>query len=130
MPQVSATGSSGMVFASEGVLIGFCLLNSFGLLNLSKCNRKDRRTLLTTCLPNLLVFLVIFFQIVLTPDLFLNVAPRVNSFVHGIAFLTSFLFTSFWYQVKRWLNSRKISNTNSGRIHIKRRLVYLEQTTC
>lgn len=107
MPQTTTTGSSGVVFASEGVMMGFSLLNSLGILSLGKCGKQDRKLLLRTFLSNFPVFLIFFFQILLNPQLFLNVGPQVNVFVHGVAFLSSFLLAFLWYQVKQWLNTRK-----------------------
>lgn len=100
VPRISSTGSSGMVFASQGVLMAFSLSNSFEISRLGTCNKKDRKSLLTICLMNLLVFSSFFLQILLIPRIFLNVAPNVNVFVHSVAFLCSFCLASL-YQVEK-----------------------------
>ena len=93
MPNVNATGSSGLVFASEGVVIGFALLNSLKLKDIAKCSLEKKKSLLAFYAYNATIFIIFFSQIIFAPELFLGVPPRVNVFVHGIAFYISFSLT-------------------------------------
>jgi membrane associated rhomboid family serine protease len=100
VPNGSGLGSSGIVYAFEGVTFGFALLSSlefFKLMYTSKCQLKSDDTLVKHYLYNLTVFLALFFLIVFKPDMFLSVSPGVNVFVHGIAFCICLLLTVFIY---------------------------------
>ena len=107
IPHVNTTGSSGLVFASEGVTMGFALLNSLKLRDIAKCNLEKKKSLLAICAYNATVFIVFFLQIILAPELFLGVAPRVNVFVHGIAFYISFSLTVLCFSTLPWFRARK-----------------------
>lgn len=93
VPNVNATGASGLVYASEGVILGFALLNSLKLKDIQKCRLEKRKLVLAIHIFNVIVFLGVFLQIVLAPRVFLNIGPGVNVFVHGIAFYISFVST-------------------------------------
>lgn len=101
LPNVNATGASGLVYASEGVMLGFALLNSLKLKDIRKCCPEKGKLVLGIRIFNVIVFLSVFLQIVLAPIAFLNVSPRVNIFVHGIAFYISFVSTSATQWFKR-----------------------------
>jgi membrane associated rhomboid family serine protease len=91
-----SVGASGLVYAVEGVLLGFSLINSLQIRNFS---RFRVQSISTKCLVffNILVGFVIIFQIFLSPDGFLNVGQGVNTIAHGVSFLLG-LFASFiWY---------------------------------
>jgi membrane associated rhomboid family serine protease len=96
VPQASTAGSSGLVFASEGIFMGFTLLNGLQIMDLFKDEWRGRKRLMAIYLCNLAIFGVLFVQIVFAPQVFLNVAPAVNAFVHGVSFLGSFFLTFFW----------------------------------
>jgi len=96
VPQASTAGSSGLVFASEGIFTGFTLLNGLQIMELLKNGWKNRKRLMAIHLCNLAIFGALFVQIVFAPQIFLNVAPAVNAFVHGVSFLGSFFMTVFW----------------------------------
>jgi hypothetical protein len=73
------------------------LLNSLGLKNVRKEQDRKRRIQLAGFYSfNLIVFVVFFCQIILAPNVFLNVATAVNVVVHGVAFLGAFLVTILW----------------------------------
>ena len=112
VPQASTIGSSGLVFASEGIFMGFTLLNGLQIIELFKDGGKDRKRLMAIYLCNLTIFGVLFVQIVFAPQIFLNVAPAVNAFVHGISFLGSFFLTIFWslYRTLRSKGRLKLSS--------------------
>lgn len=94
------SGLSGVVFATEGALMAFSLRNSMTMFRLSKLDTKEKKRTQTLWVLNLLVFLSIFIQILSNPHQFLNVAPKVNSFVHGIAFLSNYSLTAAWFFFK------------------------------
>jgi len=112
VPQASTAGSSGLVFASEGIFMGFTLLNGLQIIELFKDGGKDRKRLMAIYLCNLTIFGVLFVQIVLTPQIFLNVAPAVNAFVHGVSFLGGFSLTIFWSLYRR-LRGKCLSKLSS-----------------
>ena len=88
IPNIGTAGASGIVFALQGSVLGFALLNSLCLRNIRKeQNRKRRIQLAGFYSFNLVVFVAFFLQIVLAPTIFLNVATAVNVVIHGIAFL-------------------------------------------
>jgi len=98
-PDINTTGASGLVFASEGAVTGFTLLNSFRLIDVGKQDSKRRKLLLIVYLYNLALFVFLFLQIVLAPSLFLNVAPGINAFVHGIAFYINFVAVILFFNI-------------------------------
>jgi hypothetical protein len=100
VPNGITSGLSGVVFATEGVLVAFSLRNSMTMFRLAKRDTKEEKRAQTLWMLNLLVFLLSFIQIVSNPRLFLNVAQGVNSFVHGVAFLSNFSLTITWSFLK------------------------------
>ncbi|MBO3833139.1 MAG: rhomboid family intramembrane serine protease [Candidatus Brockarchaeota archaeon] len=100
-PQVKSIGSSGVVYASIGIVMGFSLANIYPHpWNILKENLKKRMSLkifLKKSFPiiyNLLVFLLLLFYIIIDPKGFLSVGPRVNTITHCIGFLASFLMVT------------------------------------
>ena len=83
------------------IFAGVLLATFAYLVDLCKYVRKNRKWFLAIYSFNLVVFSVFLLQIVLTPELFLGVAPKVNVFVHGITFLSSFILTIRVYS-RRW----------------------------
>ena len=101
IPSIGTAGASGIVFALQGSVLGFALLNSLGLKNIRKeQNRKRRIQLAGFYSFNLVVFVTLFLQIVLAPTIFLNVATAVNVVIHGVAFLGALLLTILWQPVR------------------------------
>jgi hypothetical protein len=100
VPNGITSGLSGVVFATEGVLVAFSLRNSMTMFRLAKRDTKEEKRVQTLWMLNLLVFLLSFIQIVSNPRLSLNVAQGVNSFVHGVAFLSNFSLTITWSFLK------------------------------
>jgi membrane associated rhomboid family serine protease len=107
VPNTSVIGSSGIVYAFMGVLMGFSLLNSLEILNLKRCDKKNRKYLLAMVVSNLCIFLMFFLQILSSPQTFLNVAPKVNSSIHDMSFLGGFFLTMFWYGIRLRRNAPK-----------------------
>ena len=99
-PNTLALGASGLVYATIGATFGFSTSNfihlSFNLPVTKKTwkqlSKKDKAGFLFLYLVNLLAFLyILFFALFFTPH-FLSEGPKVNVFVHGVSFYTSFLF--------------------------------------
>jgi len=101
IPRIATAGASGIVFALQGSVVGFALLNSLSLKNVRKEQDRKRRIQLAGFYSfNLIVFVVFFCQIILAPNVFLNVATAVNVVVHGVAFLGAFLVTILWQPMR------------------------------
>jgi membrane associated rhomboid family serine protease len=107
MPKATSIGSSGLVFALEGVLMSFSLINSFETYEWFKQKKINGEISLAIEIVNIWVFTFLFLQIVLTPQSFLNVSPGVNIIVHGLSFLSSFVLVLVWWAARRFLNSRR-----------------------
>ncbi|RLI44490.1 hypothetical protein DRO69_07285 [Candidatus Bathyarchaeota archaeon] len=104
LPNVNTTGASGLVYASIGVMLGFALLNSLKLKDIRKHCLDKRKMVLGIHILNVIVFLVIFLQIVLVPGVFLNIGPGVNSFVHSVSFDISFVSTLCYSVIQTRIN--------------------------
>lgn len=97
-PDSATYGSSGLVYAVEGLVVGFALHNSLSSFLLAWDAGGERRPSCTKakCFANLVinlfVFLLLFAIAVQSPILFLNAQEGVNAFVHGVAFYGGFLF--------------------------------------
>jgi membrane associated rhomboid family serine protease len=91
-----SVGASGLVYAVEGVLIGFSIINSLQILNFSKFRIQNISTKYVVFI-NIVIGSAVIAQILLSPDSFLNVGQGVNTIAHGVSFLLG-LFASFiWY---------------------------------
>ena len=95
-PENTSSGSSGVVFAAEGVTMAFSLSNTITTFRFGKRGGNEEKRVQALWMLNFLVFFSIFLQIILNPREFLNVAPNVNSFVHGTSFLTGFCLSGIW----------------------------------
>lgn len=114
-PGFNSQGASGLVFAVLGTAIGFLFLilgNVTSRLKDSQITKRRKVGASVLIILSLLPFLVL---IGFYPNLFLGVAPGVNAFVHGTAFLIGFLST-YWrgefiplmqHTIGRLLNSAK-----------------------
>jgi len=99
-PQPSL-GASGVVYAVQGVLLGFSLMNGLSILNREKFRAQEKSTKLMV-LFNLLVLVLLLSQIFLSPELFLGVAVGVNVLAHGFSFYLSLVIAFVWnYYVKK-----------------------------
>jgi len=115
-PQRGAIGSSGLVYASQGIVTGFALSNGLRIFQLSHDVKKKRPLYIAVYVFNLVVFLSLCIPIFLDAKAFLNVAENVNSVVHGIAFLVGLFLTTIWAWVRQVINS---SSTLQTRVHGK-----------
>ena len=100
IPQIGTIGASGTVYASEGVMMGFCMMNSLNMLDWAKYKTKGKYPRLVIAF-NLLVLISLLLQILFSAGTFLNVGAGVNAAVHGLAFLFSFFLAAFWILLRR-----------------------------
>lgn len=91
----SSLGASGLVYAAQGVLLGFSLMNGLSILNWRKFKAQEKSTKLMV-LFNLLVLVSLLSQIFLSPEIFLGVAAGVNVVAHGFSFYSSLVITFVW----------------------------------
>jgi len=77
--------ASGLVYAIEGVLIGFSLINSLQIRNFSKFRVQSLSTKYVVFI-NFIVGSAVILQIFLSPDGFLNVGRGVNTIAHVVSF--------------------------------------------
>lgn len=101
LPQAKSAGSSGVVYASIGLVMGFSLNNICpSLWNTLNENLKKEGSLKAffkknfPIIYNLSVFSLLLFSIIIDPEGFLSVGPGVNTSVHSISFLASFLMVA------------------------------------
>jgi len=88
-------GASGVVYAVQGVLLGFSLINGLSILNWEKFKTQEKSTKLMV-LFNLLVLISLLVQIFLSPEIFLSVGVGVNVVAHGFSFYLSLVITFVW----------------------------------
>jgi membrane associated rhomboid family serine protease len=87
--QVPSVGASGLTYAFSGATLSFALMNSveaYSKRRIEDHRKKGNAALLV----NGLVAGMLLIQIVIAPEVFLNVSEGTNSFGHGIAFLFGF----------------------------------------
>ena len=92
-PSSHTSGLSGVVYASEGVVLALSLINSLSLPRISKPFTAEQKRSHLLWLINIFTFAFILLYLVYSPSLFLNEEPNVNVFVHGISFLGAFMFS-------------------------------------
>jgi membrane associated rhomboid family serine protease len=88
-------GASGIVYAVQGVLLGFSIINGLSILDWKRFKIQKKFTQFIV-LINIIVIIWFLSEILLSPQMFLNVAVRVNSLVHGISFCLSLVITVVW----------------------------------
>ncbi len=102
IPNSHSSGLSGVVYASEGVVLALSLSNTLTLPKMSKPFTNEKKRSYSLWSLNFLIFFCIMIAIFADPGVFLNIAPKVNFFIHGISFYGAFAFSLIW-------NSRKIN---------------------
>jgi membrane associated rhomboid family serine protease len=93
-----SVGASGLVYATEGNLLGFSLFNGVQLLYFSKLKAQKPATVFVVIM-NLLVFVLFSIQILLNSAAFLSVGQGVNIIAQGVSFLLCFLVSILWYRL-------------------------------
>jgi membrane associated rhomboid family serine protease len=90
---MGSIGASGLVYASEGAVTGFCLVNFWDLYSDVRIKSTGKRGDL---LVNLLVFLAICGWMVFYTNSFLSYGREVNILIHGSSFVIAFILTIEW----------------------------------
>ncbi len=88
-------GASGLVYAVEGDLIGFSLVNSLQLHSLSKFKVLNITTRLVVFM-NIVVCFAVIAEVFLNTDIFLGVGQGVNIISHGLSFLLGLFISFIW----------------------------------
>jgi len=79
-------GASGLVYAVVGNVLGFSLFNGFQVLNFKKL-QVQRQLVVFIVLIDIVIAVLLLAQIVLNPQLFLNLGKGANTLAHGASFL-------------------------------------------
>lgn len=108
VPQSSTLGSSGLVYASQGVMMGFALMNCLRIIELPHKSKRDKAWFLLFCLSNLIIFVVAFSQILLQPQVFLSVGLGVNVVVHGLSFYAALILVVVWSIIRQFGRTLKV----------------------
>lgn len=93
-----SVGASGLVYATEGNLLGFSLFNGLQFLYFYKL-KVQKPTTVFIVIMNLLVFALFAYQIFLNPAIFLSIGQGVNIIAHGVSFLLCFFISILWYRL-------------------------------
>jgi membrane associated rhomboid family serine protease len=88
-------GASGIVYAVQGVLLGFSLINGLSILDWKRFKIQKKFTQFMV-LINIIVIFLLLSEILLSPLMFLSFAVGVNILVHGISFYLSLVITVVW----------------------------------
>ncbi|MEW6593060.1 MAG: rhomboid family intramembrane serine protease, partial [Candidatus Hadarchaeota archaeon] len=114
---VSSFGSSGIVYASLGVVLSSAIFSSgmnLEKLRMAKRRKKSPLKAKDMVIPALsvIIFLIIFLELVLTPEFFFSVGPGVDVFAHEFGFFLG--FASSFLMFVRWM-SKSPSRRKSSR---------------
>jgi membrane associated rhomboid family serine protease len=101
---IGTIGASGLIYASEGVVTGFCLLNLWDIYDemKTKNNKENRGNLII----NLLIFIAICAWMVFYTNSFLSYSREVNVLIHGSSFIIGFILAIEWNNLRNlyWKN--------------------------
>jgi membrane associated rhomboid family serine protease len=99
---IGTIGASGLVYASEGSVTGFCLLNVWELYNEPRDSKaKGKRSVM---LVNLFVFAVVCAWMLLYTNSFLSYGSDVNVLIHGSSFILAFILAIEWVNIRNQFN--------------------------
>ncbi len=99
---IGSIGASGLVYASEGAVTGFCLLNFWDLYNEARdSGAKWKKGVM---LVNLLVFLAICVWMLFYTNSFLSYGRDVNVLIHGSSFVLAFILAIEWGNIRNLFN--------------------------
>jgi len=90
---IGSIGASGIVYASEGAVTGFCLVNFWELYSDAQSSLKSGQGVK---LVNLLVFLAICGWMIFYTNSFLSYGRDVNILIHGSSFVIAFILAIEW----------------------------------
>lgn len=94
---MGSIGASGLVYASEGLVTGFCLVNLWDLYGSSRSISTGKRVIM---LVNLFVFLAICGWMVFYTNSFLSYGRDVNVLIHGSSFVLAFILAIEWRNIQ------------------------------
>ncbi len=98
---IGSIGASGLVYASEGAVTGFCLVNFWDLFSDARGTSTGKRGVI---LVNLLVFLAICGWMVFYTNSFLSYGRDVNVLIHGSSFVLAFILAIEWGNIQNLFN--------------------------
>jgi membrane associated rhomboid family serine protease len=101
----ASVGASGIVYGLEGVLIIFCLLNGFKIIDFIKKDSDNVKNKIII-LSNIIIFFLVFGQIFLDVNTFFNYGENISVPVHGYAFIVSVMLTVFWMFLRLLKNTK------------------------
>lgn len=90
-----SAGASGLVYATEGNLLGFSLVNGLQVIDFSKL-KKQNLFAVYLVVANLIVSIAITIQILTDAASFLGVGQGVNIIAHSFSFLQCFCASLVW----------------------------------
>ena len=94
---MGSIGASGLVYASEGAVTGFCLVNFWDIYSGAKDISTGKRGFI---LINLFFFLAICGWMVFYTNSFLSYGRDVNVLIHGSSFVLAFIFAIEWGNIR------------------------------
>jgi membrane associated rhomboid family serine protease len=97
---IPSEGASGLLYAVNGVVLGFALSNGLQFLELKKF-KTQRYLVMTMVFVNTVLSFALLAQVFQNPQLFLNIAAGVNVVAHGVSFLIGMFATFFWCLIKK-----------------------------
>ena len=99
---IGSIGASGLVYASEGAVTGFCLLNFWDLY--SEARNSGAKGKKGVMLVNLLIFLAICAWMLFYTNSFLSYGSDVNVLIHGSSFILAFILSIEWGNIRNLFN--------------------------
>jgi membrane associated rhomboid family serine protease len=95
-----SVGASGLLYAVNGIVLGFALYNGLQFLDLKRF-KTQRVLVMTMVFVNTILAAALLAQVLLNPELFLNVGAGVNVIAHGVSFLIGMFAAFFWCLIKK-----------------------------
>ena len=96
--KIGTIGASGLVYASEGAVTGFCLVNFWDLYELGK-TKASRKT--GVLLVNLSIFILVCIWMIFYTYSFLSYERDANVLIHGSSFVIAFILAIEWGSIKK-----------------------------
>ena len=95
-PDSQVLGASGLVYALQGVAVGFSTINGLGQSEMPPQIKENKIMFLLVCVMNVFLAGATIIEIFIEPQVFLNVSAGANAFVHGICFLGALVTVIGW----------------------------------
>jgi len=90
-PEIKVYGSSGIVYALQGVCFGFSFLNSLKIRKIRWISRVEKRHLLLIFLFNIIVFTIFIIGFIVSPIEILGDKDEATVWLHGFSFFFGFI---------------------------------------